>query len=1748
MDEREKVENILRNDSSAANSKWEVGNGTAENPFVISDAEAFHNIRENLSAFYKLAADIDFAGEKLVPIGSGTVPFKGGLDGDGHVLKNFTLDVADNFAGLFGFAQAAKFKNLSVENASILQMSENVYQGILAGCLNKCITENVNLSGITISGGGYTGGIAGTVSGGSFTECSVKGNISTDCTSGGAVGGLIGSMQDGIVRRCYVTGEVSGGKFYTGGLVGRAFGTNSKIDECFAAGNIIGWNVGGLVGFTSAAVSNSFVLGSVISITNEAGTGGLAGYAMSASIRNSYAACRVSPGGKGFVYADRNVITVTNSYFDRSLAAIKVSSVNNIGKRTHDMMVKDSYTGWDFNSIWDIEEGISYPFLRGMEKPDWQIVNSPLSGAGTEEEPYLICDEKGFGCIRFDLAGHYKLISDIDFHGKAVIPTGTVAVPFTGVFDGGGHILRNFKTETSDSCSGLFGKAIGAKFKDLVIERAEKQKSVLSADAGILAGYLEGCTAENIGIKDIRILGEKCVGALAGVISGGSLTGCFVKGSSVLSSTGSYASGGLVGEMSDCSIRSCFAEANVHGGTYTGGLAGRILGSSGKIIGSYAIGKVAGRQYAGGLAGHAIAEICDSFAAGSVISRTDYIYTGGLAGFLISGSIKNSYAACKVSARASGLVYADKNVTVTDSYFDSETAGTTASNAYNVGKLTSGLIKKESFAGWDFTGIWDIEEGHTYPFLRGMEKPDWQGVDKDGLPAGSGTEEDPYLIWEAEGLEYIYYDMSGYYKLMSDIDFYGEIRTPIGTKALPFTGGLDGNGYALRNFRISAVSSYAGLFGKASGAKFKNLTLENVKTAENIDIYYAGALAGFLQGCRTEDISLINIEISQAAAVGARVGALAGFVDKGSIMGCSVRGNSVITNTGKAGTGGLAGDVSYCVVGRCYAQAEVTGGDYTGGLIGKVSFISSNPSRIYECYASGTVTGNQYVGGLTGYTSAPVSDSFATGNVTSVTKNAYTGGLAGYADSASITNSYAACRVSTDARGLVLSVGKTTVTRSYYDRAAAGITIADGFNIGKLTSSLIRKDFYKGWDFTNIWGIEDGSSYPYLRSTGRPKWHEPDTGNFPKGAGTKENPYLIGDAAGLEFLKMDPVGYYKLMSDIDFGGETLAPIGTKNSELFSGGLDGDGHVLKNFKIGASASYAGLFGKAVGAEFKNLILENAETQQDLSVTYTGVLAGFLEGCTAENIKVIDVHISGALYVGGLAGFANKGSFVTCGINEKSVITSTGNRGAGGLAGYLTYCNVLRCHSGADIYGGDYTGGLIGLAVGNNNGQNQIRECHASGNVTGIQYVGGVVGYTSAVLSNCCAAGSVTSTANSVNTGGLTGYASSQSIANCYAACKVSTNAKGLANVNGNVKVTNSYFDSTVSGVTAPASQARTTEQMLHKETYIGWDWQNFWSMEENAYPYLKCFGDEAKPEPAVLSFRDLTDQSVVITWPAAEGADGYDICYGDRVKKLFFTRRFVSGPCLTQNRLSAKYSAEMEIKIERSVEQQVLIENLTPDTEYEFQMRPRIGSVNGGWSKILKIRTQKLVFVNGIHSNGKEGDSVSLMWNPVENAGSYDVIYNNRIQRTETNSCVLTGLTADTCYTIRILALTENGKKLMSGPIIERIFTPDPQTDYAAEFIEKCEGQSWFIDEIEKILSLQGKSVNTVGSREDFAFIYAIGLADRGLSGSIPAAIGEFRSLQYLYLANNHLSGSLPEELFSLEHLIEMDLSGNQFTD
>jgi hypothetical protein len=207
----------------------------------------------------------------------------------------------------------------------------------------------------------FIGGLVGRNYGGTLTNCYATGKVTGDYNTGG----LVGYAYSSSIANCYATGEVRGGD-YTGGLVG--WNESGTIKNCYATGSVSGNNdrTGGLVGcnYKGCTITNCYATGEV---TGNKYTGGLVG-SNYGTITNCYATGKVTGGSDtGGLVGYNNSGTITNSYYNSDPAG----QINNgIGTplTTAKMKQQSNFKTWDFDTIWNINEGFSYPFLINNEQ------------------------------------------------------------------------------------------------------------------------------------------------------------------------------------------------------------------------------------------------------------------------------------------------------------------------------------------------------------------------------------------------------------------------------------------------------------------------------------------------------------------------------------------------------------------------------------------------------------------------------------------------------------------------------------------------------------------------------------------------------------------------------------------------------------------------------------------------------------------------------------------------------------------------------------------------------------------------------------------------------------------------------------------------------------------------------------------------------------------------------------------------------------------------------------------------------------------------------------------------------------------------------------------------------------------------------------------------------------------------------------------------------------------------------------
>ena len=788
---------------------------------------------------------------------------------------------------------------------------------------------------------------------------------------------------------------------------------------------------------------------------------------------------------------------------------------------------------------------------------------------------------------------------------------------------------------------------------------------------------------------------------------------------------------------------------------------------------------------------------------------------------------------------------------------------------------------------------------------------------------GTGTPDDPFIIIDKSRLLDMKNNLSASYKLGADIDLERAIWEPVGSSAAPFTGTFDGNGYTVSNFTINKPTvDNVGFFGYTNNAAVSNLILSNINvTGKQFTGGLVGQTAGTstIQNCSIKGASTIN----GTANAGGLIGRAIGTVDR-----CSSEANVTLTGTG-SNCGGLIG-VCEANVSKSYSTGDVTsGGPYVGGLLGTVSISNIN---VTESYSTGNASGSDRVGGLVGNisgTGAIVSNCFAMGSVTApADKNA--GGLVGYFSTGTVRYCYSTGAINSSGSytGGLIGRDSGTITGCYYDGIASGYIPKKASDTSKLTSGMKSQATFSGWDFSSVWTIDEGTSYPYLINTLKPLGVSEGlpTGDVGSGNGTVTNPYIITSKEQLSNEKYDLIGNYILGADIALQNTSWEPVGSSTAP-FTGTFDGNGYTVSDFTINKpTVDNVGFWGYTNNAAVSNLILSN------INVTgkqFTGGLVGQTAGTsTIQNCSIKGAStINGTANAGGLIGRAI-GTVDRCSSEANVTLTGTGSN-CGGLIG-VCEANVSKSYSTGDVTsGGPYVGGLLGtVSISNIN----VTESYSTGNASGSDRVGGLVGNisgTGAIVSNCFAMGSVTAPADK-NAGGLVGYFSTGTVRYCYSTGAINSSGSYAGGLIGRSSgtVTSSYFDSTTTGKTTPAAQAKTTIQLRAKATYSSWDFTSIWNISEGVnYPELRNTSATTYiPVPTCLNLISVTDNSIEISWQNTLEALSYDVEVDGSTVNVGLNTRYIHS-------------------------------NLSPGTNHTYRIRQNTSSGQSNWSHALSFYTK-----------------------------------------------------------------------------------------------------------------------------------------------------------------------------------------------
>lgn len=549
-------------------------------PIEIYTIQDLDNVRNLLHGHYKLMNDLDFNDNGSYAQLAGWEAFKLSMT----TGEGFTPigNLNDKYTGFFDG------NGHVISNLYINRPTTN-YIGLFGYYRSASSIRNLGLVDILITGQHYTGAFAG--------------------------------QNDGNIVGCYASGLLNGID-YTGGISGKIDAINSP------GGNIL----------------NSY---SFVYIEGEARVGGITGWNYYGSITNCYVIGGiVGSSYVGALVGYANAGSVTGSFWNIESSGQNTSAGDGYGSLTWQMMMKSTFqsSGWDFENTWEINEDVSYPWLR-------QNIQTPYPGP-TPIEIYTIQDLDN---MRNFMHGHYKLMTDLDFNadasyaqvegweaykvtlttGEGFEPIGNTVNKFRGLFDGDGHKISN-----------------------LYINRPSME------NVGLFGEYYTAGNISKLALLNVNITGNNNTGSLVGKCSG--------------------------------NLFSCYANGIVQGANYVGGLAGLINSVNspgGSVQNCYSLVSVSGTNYAAGLIGwNYYGDIQNSYASGSVSSASN---PGGLIGRANGGTVIDSYWNTETSGQSSSVGGIGKTTTqMTHPYADNtysswnfiniwaDDAGNTQNNGY----------------------------------------------------------------------------------------------------------------------------------------------------------------------------------------------------------------------------------------------------------------------------------------------------------------------------------------------------------------------------------------------------------------------------------------------------------------------------------------------------------------------------------------------------------------------------------------------------------------------------------------------------------------------------------------------------------------------------------------------------------------------------------------------------------------------------------------------------------------------------------------------------------------------------------------------------------------------------------------------------------------------------------------------------------------------------------------------------------
>lgn len=437
------------------------------------------------------------------------------------------------------------------------------------------------------------------------------------------------------------------------------------------------------------------------------------------------------------------------------------------------------YTEQDYKNMWDFD--VDIPTSNMTLYARWI---DAFAGCGTEVDPYLIGSAEELwmlgrliNCGDVDyLDKHYRQTADIDLSiYENWSPIGTdFGNSISGSYDGGGHTISGMNIYTvrdeSETSIGLFGY-MRCELKNLNMTNSNIHVvDTGSTSTGSLIGMqiyggVSGCSSSaNITVENGSDSGYVFTGGIVGFTrEGGTVSDCSFTGT-IDSEGHNSRCGGIVGALYRMStLQKCFNTGSIYGHGYSvnaGGIVGWSVANSENytiIKECYNTGDIdcfttssSTLSNSAGIVGYFHStSLYNCFNLGNIDSApVGSAYNngaGGIIGIRMSdgGLIQNVYNAGTVTGKIIGAIGGDFRGTADEPIGCYYLEGCCdAVMGHGIGTATSvtpeELKQQATFAGFDFTDIWEVLEGEQSPVLQNVPFTYVEGVSIDDIALDVG--------------------------------------------------------------------------------------------------------------------------------------------------------------------------------------------------------------------------------------------------------------------------------------------------------------------------------------------------------------------------------------------------------------------------------------------------------------------------------------------------------------------------------------------------------------------------------------------------------------------------------------------------------------------------------------------------------------------------------------------------------------------------------------------------------------------------------------------------------------------------------------------------------------------------------------------------------------------------------------------------------------------------------------------------